>query len=82
MAGKTPATPKQEPNAPPETPQPDPLLMRQQQLQQQLQQVNKQIMDMRQQESMIKDAIQSASNQAQQTVGALNEIVHQQQNQK
>ena len=81
MAGKTPPS-KQEETVVPEAPQPDPLLMRRQQLQQQLQQINKQIMDMRQQESMIKDAIQSASNQAQQMVGALNEIAYQQQNQK
>ena len=63
----------------PETPQPDPLLMRKQHLQQQLQQTNKQIMDMRQQKTMIEDAIQAASNQGQQIIGALNEVARQQQ---
>lgn len=50
---------------------PDPLLMKQQQLKQQLQQTNKQIMDMRQQKTVIESMIQSANDRAQQIIGAI-----------
>ena len=69
MAKRTPTTP---PEQTADTPQPDPLLMKAQQLKQELQQVNKQIMDLQQQERIIRDMIVSANNQAQQIVGGLN----------
>ncbi len=53
------------------TPDVDPLLMKQQQLKQQLQQANKQIMDMRQQKTVIESMIQSTNDQAQQIIGAI-----------
>lgn len=47
-----------------------------QQLETQLQHTNKQISDLLQQKSLIEDLIQSANNQAQQIIGALNERKH------
>ena len=75
MAGKTPNP------EPPETvleaPQPDPALMRQQQLQQQYQQINGRIMELRQQETLVKDMITDATIQAAEIRGALKEITQQ-----
>lgn len=55
-----------------DTPQPDPLLMKEAELKQRLQQVNKQIMEWQQQKTAIESMIQSASDQAQQIIGAIN----------
>jgi len=61
----------------PEAPQPDPALMRLQQLQQQYQQVNGRIMDLRQQKTLVEDMITSATIQAAEIRGAMNEIAQQ-----
>ena len=59
--------------------QPDvgPALMRQQQLQQQYQQVNGRIMELRQQEALLKDMITDATIQAAEIRGALKELTSQ-----
>lgn len=66
---------------PPETvleaPQPDPALMRQQQLNQQYQQVNGRIMELRQQETLVKDMITDATIQAAEIRGAMKELTQQ-----
>lgn len=60
-----------------EAPQPDPALARQQQLQQQYQQINGRIMELRQQKTLVEDMITSATIQAAEIRGAMNEIEHQ-----
>ena len=75
MAGKTPNPETQETTI--EAPQPDPALMRQQQLQQQYQQINGRIMELRQQESLVKDMITDATIQAAEIRGALKELTQQ-----
>lgn len=77
MAGKTPnkeaeATGKEA--AQNGVPAADPVLMRQQQLQQQYQQINGRIMELRQQETLVKDMITDATIQAAEIRGALKEI--------
>jgi TolA-binding protein len=62
---------------PDEAPQPDPALMRQQQLTQQYQQINGRIMELRQQETLLKDMIMDATMQAAEIRGALKEITQQ-----
>ena len=69
--------PKEETEQSVTTPQPDPVLMRQQQLKQQYQQVNGRIMELRQQETLVKDMITDATIQAAEIRGALKEITQQ-----
>jgi len=57
-----------------EVPQPDPLLMRQQQLQQQYQQINGRILELGQQETLVKDLITDATIKAAEIRGALKEL--------
>ena len=80
MADKTPNKEETaEKKAVPEASQPDvdPILMRRQQLQQQYQQINGRIMELRQQEALIKDMITDATMQAAEIRGALKEITPQ-----
>jgi TolA-binding protein len=78
MPGKTPNKEEEtaEKKAVPEASQPDvdPILMRQQQLQQQYQQINGRIMELRQQEDLVKNMITDATIQAAEIRGALKEI--------
>lgn len=73
MAGKT---PNKDEVAVPDASQPDvdPILMRRQQLQQQYQQINGRIMELRQQEELVKNMITDATIQAAEIRGALKEI--------
>ena len=68
MEGKTPNKEEEaaEKKAVPEASQPDvdPILMRRQQLQQQYQQINGRIMELRQQEDLVKNMITAATIQA------------------
>ena len=66
MAEKTP-TPEAQPAA-------DPTLVRSQQLQQQYQQINGRIMELRQQETLVRDMITDATIQAAEIRGAMKEI--------
>ena len=75
MAGKTPNPEPQETVL--EAPQPDPTLIRMQQLQKQYQQVNGRIMELRQQESLVKDMITDATIQAAEVRGAMKELTQQ-----
>ena len=74
MAGKT------ETQEPPitvleaEAPQADPTLVRMQQLQQQYKQINGKIMELRQQESLVKDMITNATIESAEIRGALREL--------
>jgi len=67
MAEKTPSELQDSPSV-------DPALMRQQELQQQYQQINGRIMELRQQETLVKDMITDATIQAAEIRGALKEI--------
>jgi len=57
-----------------DAPQADPILMRQQELQQQYQQINGRIMELRQQETLVKDMITDATIQAAEIRGAMKEL--------
>ena len=73
--------PQPEPQpAPQPAPQPvaDPILMRQQALQQQYQQANGRIMELRQQETLVKDMITDATMAAAEIRGAMKELKLQQ----
>ena len=68
MAGKTP------PELSSDMPTGDPALMRQTQLQTQYQQINGRIMELRQQEMLVKDMITDATIQAAEIRGAMKEL--------
>lgn len=73
MAGKTPNK-EEETTEQTTAPTADPALVRQQQLKQQYQQINGRIMELRQQETLVKDMITDATIQAAELRGALKEI--------
>lgn len=77
MTGKTLPEPKYEIEQKAAQPDVDPVLMRQQQLQQQYQQINGRIMELRQQETLVKDMITDATIQAAEIRGAMKEITSQ-----
>ena len=62
-----------------EAPQPDPTILRQQELQQQYKQANSRIMELRQQETLVRDMITDATMQAAEIRGAIKELNRQQQ---
>lgn len=74
MAGKTPPETAQVTEQPAAMPEPNPALLRQQQLQEQYQQINGRIMELRQQESLVKDMITDATMQAAEIRGAMKEL--------
>jgi len=57
-----------------EAPQADPILMRMQQLQQQYKQINEKIMELRQQETLVRDMITNATIESAEIRGALREL--------
>jgi len=77
MAGKTPSESEKANSELQDAPTINPKLARQQQLQQQYQQITGKIMELRQQETLVKDMITDATIQAAEIRGALKEITAQ-----
>ncbi len=78
MAGKTETQEQPAPEADAPQPTADPTLMRLQALQQQYQQANGRIMELRQQETLVKDMITDATMAAAEIRGAMKELKLQQ----